>query len=87
ICYPFYSTHIYQGLDIAVFGPLKCKWSQVRNDYERQTGRAVSKSNFLEVYAQVHVAVFTEEIIKSAFRKTGVSPLNRDVITEEMAPS
>ena len=28
LCYPAHSTHVYQALYVAVFGPLKTYWSQ-----------------------------------------------------------
>jgi hypothetical protein len=48
----------------------------------------VAKSNFLAVYAEAHTETLTEANIKAVFRKTGVIPLNHDVVTEDMmAPS
>ena len=67
LCYPSHSTHVYQGLDVAVFGVLKCCWSEVRDDYERRTGGKVDKTNFLEVYAAAHEAALTPGNIKATF--------------------
>jgi hypothetical protein len=78
IGYPAHSTHIYQGLDVAIFGKFKTTWSEVRDRYERQ-GMVITKSNFLAVYAEAHLETLTEANIKAAFRKTGVIPFNRDV--------
>src|SRR5882757_4592922 len=87
VCYPSHSTHIYQGLDVVIFSVLKRTWSEERDAFER-TGSAVSKTNFLAVYAKAHARAFTKENILSAFRKTGVVPFNPDVVTEAMmAPS
>jgi hypothetical protein len=48
----------------------------------------VDKRNFLAVYAEAHLQALSKENIIAAFRKTGIVPLNRDVITDEMlAPS
>lgn len=56
--------------------------------YERKTGRKVTKSNFLVVYGAAHIRALMEVNILSAFHKTGVIPLNRDVISADaMAPS
>ena len=30
LCYPSHSTHVYQGLDIVIFAPLKRRWSEER---------------------------------------------------------
>jgi hypothetical protein len=87
IGYPSHSIHIYQGLDVFIFGRFKTTWSEVCDRYECQ-GTVVSKSNFLAVYTEVHQKTLTEANIKAAFRKMGVIPLNHDVIMEAMmAPS
>lgn len=42
----------------------------------------------MTVYGQAHLRALTPEIVKSAFRKTGLWPFNQDVISkEDMAPS
>lgn len=85
--YPSHSTHVYQGLDVVIFAPMKKSWSEARDDWERR-GHTVDKTNFLEVYAEAHVKTLTPENIKAAFRKTGVIPFNPDVVTTDMmAPS
>ena len=87
LCYPSHSTHIYQGLDVVIFSVLKRAWSEERDKFEK-SGPAVSKVNFLEVYAKAHVRTFTKENILAAFKKTGMVPFNPDVITDTMmAPS
>jgi len=87
LCYPSHSTHVYQGLDVVIFSVLKRAWSEERDKFEK-SGPAVSKVNFLEVYAKAHVRAFTKENILAAFKKTGIVPFNPDVITDAMmAPS
>ena len=84
LCYPSHTTHVYQGLDVAVFGALKNAIRQERDAYERSTGQKFSKKNFLEIYGPAHLRIMTEATIKSAFRVTGVWPPNRAVITSDM---
>jgi hypothetical protein len=85
--YPSHSTHVYQGLDVVIFGPMKHNWTLARDKWERR-GHTVDKTNFLAVYAEAHMKTLTESNIKSAFRATGVIPLNPDIVTTEMmAPS
>lgn len=51
-------------------------------------GKVVDKTNFLEIYGNTHLRALTPDVIKAAFRKTGVWPFNPSVITEDMmAPS
>lgn len=62
--------------------------SEERDRWERETGESVGKSNFLTIFGRAHLRALTPDLIKTAFRKTGISPFNRDVITEDkMAPS
>lgn len=82
------TTHLLQGLDVACFGALKIYWGQERDKHKDKTGMPVTKDSFLEVYTKAHTRAFTESTILSAFRVTGLSPLDPSVITEEkLAPS
>ena len=88
LCYPSHLTHIYQGLDVVIFSVLKQRWTEARDKYERQRGHKVDKINFLSVYAEAHLQALSKENIIAAFRKTGIVPLDHNVITDEMlAPS
>lgn len=88
LCYPSHCTHIYQGLDVVIFSPLKKFWQQERDREERENGQKVSKSNFLSVYGRAHVRALTSTNIKAAFRKTGVYPFDPSVITDDkLAPA
>lgn len=88
LCYAAHGTHIYQGLDVVVFAVLKHYLGQERDKLLRNTGKAIDKSNFIEIISKAYVAALTPEIIKTAFRKTGICPFNPNVITPDMlAPS
>ena len=88
LCYPAHGTHIYQGLDVVVFAVLKHYLGQERDKLLRDTGKAIDKSNFLEIISKAYIVALTPEIIKTAFRKTGICPFNPNVVTPEMlAPS
>ncbi|EGO04751.1 hypothetical protein SERLA73DRAFT_68419 [Serpula lacrymans var. lacrymans S7.3] len=88
LCYPAHATHIYQGLDIVVFSPLKNYWTEARDSFESSTHQKITKNNFIIIYERAHLKALTPETIFSAFRATGVWPLDRNIITEEMiAPS
>jgi len=88
LCYPAHTTHVLQGLDVVVFATVKQCLSEERNDWERQTGEKISKTNFLGIYGQAHLRALTPDNIKASFRKTGVWPFDPSVVTEEMmAPS
>jgi hypothetical protein len=50
LSYPPHSTHVLQGLDVAMFGTFKTHWGKVRQQFECEKGE-VTKDNFLEVVA------------------------------------
>jgi hypothetical protein len=88
LCYPAHMTHIYQGLDVAVFSTLKHCWSEERDKFEHTTGQKITKNNFIQVYQKAHIRAVTPATIKAAFKRTGVWSLNHQVITHNMmAPS
>jgi hypothetical protein len=88
LCYIPHSTHIYQGLDVVIFSPLKKFIGEERDKWLREHAAAMDKNNFLAIYGKAHVRALTADNIKSAFKKTGVWPFNPNVVTEEMlAPS
>jgi hypothetical protein len=88
ICYPAHGTHIYQGLDVVIFAILKLLLSKERDKLLRDTGTAITKSNFLSVITTAYVQALTPGNIKTAFRKTGIHPFNPNVVTSDMlAPS
>ena len=84
ICYPSHSTHVYQDLDVVIFSVLKWAWS---NQFKAKES-AVTKLNFMAVYAKIYICTFTENNIQAAFAKTEAVPYNPNVVTTEMmAPS
>lgn len=87
-CYIPHGTHIFQGLDVIIFSPLKKYIGEERDNWLREYGAAMDKNTFLAIYGKAHVRALTSENIKSAFRKTGIWPFDPSVVTEEMlAPS
>ena len=79
-----HSTHIYQGLDVIIFSPLKRYWAEERDIAECEHGQKVTKSNFLSIYARAHQRALSPDNIKSAFQKTDVHPFDPLVITSDM---
>ena len=87
-CYIAHGTHVYQGLDVVVFSPLKHAYGKEHDRHLRETGEAVTKLNFLKVYGAAHLKTITPDLVKTAFFKTGIYPFNHEVITPKMmAPS
>ncbi|KIO00325.1 hypothetical protein M404DRAFT_16389 [Pisolithus tinctorius Marx 270] len=76
LCYPTHATHIYQGLDVIVFSPLKNYWTEAHDNFESSTHQKITKNNFITIYKRACLKALTPETIHSAFRVTGVWPLD-----------
>ena len=88
LCYPAHSTHVYQGLDVVIFSPLKRFWMEERDQFKSSKRQKITKSNFISIYSRAHRRALTPENICTAFKKMGVWPFNPNVVTKEaMAPS
>jgi len=71
--------HVLQSCDVGVFGPLSSSWKSKVNKLTH-TGIPVTKFNLLKHYAHAWERAFKPKTISSAFRKTGIEPLNRDTL-------
>jgi len=76
LCYIPHGTHIFQGLDVVIFSPLKTILGEERDQWLRENGVAMDKNSFLVIYGRAHVRALTSANIKAAFKKTGVWPFN-----------
>lgn len=76
-------THILQGLDVVCFAIFKNIMSDIRRGFEEE-GRAITKETFLELIEKPYLAAFTKDSIVTAFRKTGLHPIDRSVISDDM---
>ncbi|KIJ14530.1 hypothetical protein PAXINDRAFT_115846, partial [Paxillus involutus ATCC 200175] len=87
LCYPAHTTHIYQGLDVVIFSPLKRYWTTERDLFQSSKQQKITKANFISIYGKAHQRALTPENVHMAFKETGVWPLNPHVVTEEMMVS
>ena len=86
--YPAHSTHVYQSLDVGVFGALKKEYGKWQDEYLQETGEAITRENFLKIYGEAHLKVLTPNLIQAAYQKVGIVPFDCNVVTPEMmAPS
>lgn len=73
------TTHLLQPADVAVFGPLKARWTEVVGRWQRQPenfNRTLSKRDVPGLLKDALKSV-APETIKAGFRKCGLFPLNR----------
>jgi hypothetical protein len=86
--YPPHCTHALQGLDVVCFAKMKECWKEAINEHKELHHRGVNKEDFVKVWGGAFLKAFTEENIRSAFKKTGIWPYNADVISpEQMKPA
>jgi hypothetical protein len=80
--YPPHSTHTLQPLDVVMFKPLSSAYSaQLASFMERCQGlTSMSKRDFYPMFIAAWEASFKEATILKAFKATGISPLNPEVI-------
>lgn len=86
---PPHSSHLTQPLDVGVFGPFKRMLHAECQTYMRQhPGISITKHDIAKLTATPYTRALSTENLVSAFRKTGVFPLNKHAITaEQVAPA
>ena len=79
ICLPSHTTHALQPCDVGAFGPLAQSWKR-EVTLASQSLIAIRKDNLLAYYHAARVTALKTATIQSAFRKTGIWPLDRHAI-------
>nr|XP_034304356.1 uncharacterized protein LOC117681905 [Crassostrea gigas] len=78
---PPHTTHILQPLDVSINGPLKAKFSSTATQLGHMNKhQTVNKAKFPSVLSHTIDEICSPARVKEAFIKTGISPLNPDVI-------
>lgn len=79
------TTHLCQPLDQGVFGPLKVAWRMACHDFlAKNPGQVVHRYVFSELLKTAWLDAMTMKNIISAFRTTGVFPVNRDAVVTKL---
>ncbi|KAJ3532696.1 hypothetical protein NM688_g7385 [Phlebia brevispora] len=86
--YPPHCTHALQGLDVVCFACMKEEFAAEVERFEIENGRGVNKEDFAFVFGTAFLRAFTEDTIRSAWRKTGIVPFDPSVIQpSQMKPA
>ena len=81
---PPHTSHWLQPLDRVNFGVLKKAWNKEMRTFTHDTvGKRVEKSDFFRVFSPAFDKAMTVENAQSAFRCTGLYPLNRNAIPKD----
>ncbi|KJZ72821.1 hypothetical protein HIM_07765 [Hirsutella minnesotensis 3608] len=81
---PPHLTHLLQPLDVVVFQPLKHYHVKAVDLVVRDGCIDITKLEFLGFIQDVRKQAFRQSTILSSFRKTGIVPLNREVVLAVM---
>ena len=87
-CIPPHTSHRLQPLDVGVFGPLQRAWQKRCLAVLDETGESITRRTLVREYMTARTMSITEDLVVSAWRRSGIRPLNPQVFTEEdYAPS
>lgn len=79
LCLPSNSTHLLQPLDVGIFGSFTQTYKQILEQSIRPgAGYHIDKVRFLELYQEAQAECLCEELVLSAFEKSGYKPFNPD---------
>lgn len=86
---PPHTSHLTQPLDVGVFGPMKGMYNKECQLYmQKNPGIHITKYQIAELTARPYMRAMSPENLTSAFRKTGIHPINKDMIADsDIAPS
>jgi hypothetical protein len=85
---PPHTSHRLQPLDVRVFGPLQCAWQNHCVIAMDETGEGITWQHVIKHYMLAQTLSFKENTILSAWKKSGISPLNPEVFTQrDFGPS
>ncbi|CAK5274984.1 unnamed protein product, partial [Mycena citricolor] len=80
---PPHTTHKLQPLDVGVFGPFSRAWTEKCDDVVDDTTKEMPKEDFVKHYMDVRRQTFKPATIQTAFRKSGLFPINRAAFNDE----
>lgn len=86
MAYPPHSTHRLQPLDVSLFNPLSSYYSQNLDDWLRTSFGvcSMSKRHFWSIFKPAFDQAFSQTNIESAWRKTGLHPLDPEVVLSQV---
>lgn len=86
---PRHTSHLTQPLDVGVFGPMKEMYNKECQLYmQKNPGIPITKYQIAEETSRPYMRAMSPENLTSAFGKTGINPINKDMIADsDIAPS
>jgi len=81
-CFPSHTTHALQPLDVGVFSPFDRAVKDEQDEFlrSRPAFTRLTQTEFIRMCARAREKAITSKLIKSAFAKSGIHPLNKNRI-------
>ena len=86
LCLPPHSTHRLQPLDVGVFGPLAKVYKRHLHDSALYGALSITKQEFLQYYQAARKEAISSTNIASAWRATGLIPLDPSIVLLKIQP-
>lgn len=81
---PAHTSHILQPLDVGIFAPFKGYYYRECAVFMRENmGRSITKYEMTEIACKAYLRAMNPANIVAAFKKTGIYPLDRNVIEQD----
>ena len=81
---PPHTSHLLQPLDVGIFGPFKSYYHSECSLFMRNhMGQKITRYEMSEIACKAYLKAMTPSNIQSSFRKTGIHPFCRQVISDE----
>lgn len=77
---PAHTSHLLQPLDVAVYGPFQKIYNTLCHKFIRSTSSTICRYNVCELACKAYSKALSTDNLLSAFRKTGIYPLDKDAI-------
>ncbi|KAJ8301133.1 hypothetical protein KUTeg_020120 [Tegillarca granosa] len=80
---PPHTSHLLQPMDVGCFAPFQKLYNRECHSFVKKNGgQVVTRNDVCHLASEAYTQALSHNNIVSAFRKSGVYPLNPDVITE-----
>ena len=84
-CLPPHTTHLLQPLDNGVLSSLKDHWrKECQQFYAKNPGKVLNRHNFMQVFRPAWMKGLSMSNIMGCFRATGVYPVDRKVVQQQL---
>lgn len=80
---PAHTSHLLQPMDVACYGPFQRIYNSLCHQFMRETSGTITRYNVCELACKAYTRALSAENLQSAFRRTGIFPLNKDAIPKE----